>query len=606
MTMRAMTENLSPARAPALPGLGLPLALLALLVPTLLAASQSPSITFYNQALGVFGWGVWMTALAWWTGRGDEPRLKASGPLQGLSVVLWMCAGSALGSVWATGLPLGLGLMAAGLSLSAWLVMWTAWRAAHRIEVAELMDLVCAGLAWAGVAGLVLAVIQVFVPQLADGTFIAESTTPGRAVGNLRQPNHFSTLLFWSVCGVAWLGRRGRWPMAAAQWMVVLFIGVIVWTASRTGMLAMLLLSLWAWRDRGLPRSLRWLLAAAPLVYGAWWLGMSWWSHAGEGHAFAAEARLHDGSDISSSRFKIWADTWSLIRANPWTGVGWGEFNLAWTFTEFPNRPIAFFDHTHNLVLQWMVELGIPLAVLLLALCAWAVWVLWWPGREGTDAVVPAAATMVSMAGLHSLLEYPLWYSYFLLPTAFVWGLGLAARAGVRAEPPVPASARQDESLPTGLLNVALAALLVLGAAWAAIDYQWAVNIYAPRAGAGPLEERIRHGQNRLWFGYQADYADATGPEADEPSKPPQAFRRTLHNLVDARLMIAYARSLAEHGQVDQARYVVQRLQEFHNPMGQAFLAICQKPEQLQKLARRPFQCDPPQGRYTWRQVLPR
>ena len=604
-----MTANPSTSQPLSMSGirlLGFPLALVALLVPTLLAESDPPSITFYNQALGVFGWGLWMTALAWWIGHGDESRMKARGPVQGLSVVLWLCAGSALGSVWSTGLPLGMGLMAAGLALSAWLVMWTAWRAAHRIEVAELMDLVCAGLAWAGVVGVVLAVIQVFVPQLADGMFIAEPTTPGRAVGNLRQPNHFSTLLFWSACGAAWLGRRGRWPMEAAQIMVVLCIGAIVWTASRTGMLAMVLLMLWGWRDKGLPRSLRWLLLAAPLVYGAWWLGMSWWSHAGEGHVFAGESRLHDGSDISSSRFKIWANTLALIQQNPWTGVGWGEFNLAWTFSEFPQRPVAFFDHTHNVLLQWAVELGVPMALLLTALSAWGLWALWWPARENTDAVVPAAATIVSMAGLHSLLEYPLWYSYFLLPTAFVWGLGLAARARVQAEPVVPASARHDESPPTAWLHVALAALLVVGASWAAIDYQWAANIYAPRAGAGPLEERIQHGQKRLWFGYQADYADATGPDEGEPSRPPQAFRRTLHNLVDSRLMIAYARSLAENGRVDHARYVVQRLKEFNNPMGQQFLAVCRKPEVLKNPAGRPFQCDLPTGRYTWRQVLPR
>lgn len=604
-----MTANLSIPQSSTLSGVrqvGFPLALIALLVPTLLAKSDPPSITFYNQVLGVFGWGLWMTALAWWIGRADESKMKASGPLQGLSVVLWLCAGSAIGSVWATGLPLGLGLMAAGLALAAWLVMWTAWRAAHRIEAAELMDLVCAGLAWAGVIGVMLAVIQVFVPQLADGVLIAEPTTPGRAVGNLRQPNHFSTLLFWSACGAVWLGRRGRWPIEATQIMVVLCIGAMVWTASRTGTVAMVLLMLWGGRDKGLPRSLRWLLLGSLVVYGAWWMGMSWWSHAGEGHAFAGEARLHDGSDISSSRFKIWANTLELIRQNPWTGVGWGEFNLAWTFTEFPGRPVAFFDHTHNVLMQWAVELGVPMALLLLALCGWALWALWWPPRRDTDAVVPAAAVIVSMAGLHSLLEYPLWYSYFLLPTAFVWGLGLAARARVEAEPLLPDSARLDESPPTARFHLVLCATLIVGAAWAAIDYQWAANIYSPRAGAGPLEERIQHGQKRLWFGYQADYADATGPDDDEPARPPQAFRRTLHNLVDSRLMIAYARSLAEHGQVDQARYVVQRLKEFRNPMGDSFLAACRKPEVLKDPARRPFQCDPPKGRYTWRQVVPR
>ena len=608
--MTAHPSSAMPGTLATLRHAGFPLALLALVLPTLVAESDPPSITFYNQALAVLGWGLCMGALARWTDVGRAPLARAGGDaaLHALSLVLWLCAGSALGSAWATGLPWGLALMASGLALSAWVVMYTAWRAAHRVDVAELMDLLAAGLAWAGVAGLVLAMIKVFMPQWADGVFIAEPTMPGRAVGNLRQPNHFSTLLFWSACGAAWLGRRGRWSVEVSAIMVFMAIGGVVWTASRTGMLAMALLTLWGWRDRGLPRTVRWVLIGAPLVYFLWWEVMAFWSHLGDGHAFAAETRLHDGSDISSSRFKIWADTLGLIRLHPWTGVGWGEFNLAWSFTEFPQRPIAFFDHTHNVVLQWAVELGLPMAVALTTLTALGVWVLWWPWKDQTDGVVPAVATMVSMAGLHSLLEYPLWYAYFLLPTAFVLGLGLAARAQAVARRPSPPQDEQAAPVARGWrawAHTALGLSLALGALWSAIDYQWAANIYAPRAWAGPLEERIHAGQQRLWFGYQADYADATGPDEGEPSRPPQAFRRTLHNLVDARLMIAYARSLAEHGQVDKARYVVARLKEFRSVAGQQFLAVCNRPEVLKNPASRPFQCDPPKRRYTWRQVLP-
>jgi hypothetical protein len=72
---------------------------------------------------------------------------------------------------------------------------------------------------------------------------------------------------------------------------------------------------------------------------------------------------------------------------------------------------------------------------------------------------------------------------------------------------------------------------------------------------------------------------------------------------VDARLMIAYARSLAEHGDVDKARFVVERLKEFRNPMGDGFLATCkEEPEAGDDL---PFQCTPPQRSYRWRELLP-
>jgi O-antigen ligase len=594
---------------------GLPLALLALLLPTLLVIDHPPSITFYNQATAVLGWGLWMS----WLNRSQPAAADATRSPQGAfmaaSLVFWISAGSALGSTWATGLPLGLALMAAGLSAAAWWVMHTGWQSAHRREPAEVMDLLAHGLAWTGVVSVLLALVQVFVPALAIGDLIAEPTMPGRAVGNLRQPNHFSTLLVWCGCAAIWLGRRKHWPQMAAAALFILCIGGVVWTASRTGMVGMLLLTVWGWRDRRMPRLLRTLLIMAPLIYGAWWEGMAWWAHHNPAHHFAGEARLHDGSDISSSRFKIWANTWSLIAAHPWTGVGWGEFNLAWTFSEFPNRPVAFFDHTHNLLLQWAVELGLPLALVLTGLTAWGFVALlkqWWVTEADTHdrlATVALCATLTGMAGLHSLLEYPLWYAYFLLPMAMAWGIGLAAAARASAvasaETAASAAPAAVQPAPPGQSWLALAPGLMMaaGAVWCAIDYQWAGNIYAPREGAGPLSARIQAGQQRLWFGYQADYANATGPDEDEPSLPPQAFKRTLHNLVDGRLMIAYARSLAEHGRVDEARYVVQRLQEFRTGMGKAFMAECQD---LAPDETPPFQCAPPQKHYTWREVLPR
>jgi len=103
--------------------------------------------------------------------------------------------------------------------------------------------------------------------------------------------------------------------------------------------------------------------------------------------AIGAATRIGEG-DLSSSRFAIWRDTLGLIRAHPWLGVGFGEFNFAWSLTPFPQRPIAFFDHTHNLPLQLAAELGVPLALTVLALLAVALWQAW--RRSQAVAAKPA------------------------------------------------------------------------------------------------------------------------------------------------------------------------------------------------------------------------
>ena len=61
-----------------------------------------------------------------------------------------------------------------------------------------------------------------------------------------------------------------------------------------------------------------------------------------------------------------------------------------------------------------------------------------------------------------------------------------------------------------------------------------------------------------MFFAHQADYAAAT--TAEHPADALAPFRRAPHNLLDARLMIAWAKALHESGDTERARYVAQRL----------------------------------------------
>jgi O-antigen ligase len=596
-------------------GLGWSLAVLALVAPTLIAAHDPPSVTFYNQASAALGWGLWLawigkTAVAPSTDRSSPGRLG----LMAMTAVLLMQACQAMWAGATSPVPLGLCMMGAGLALGALLALHGGWRAGanHASGADALPALYFGGLALAGAIGLLLSLVQVFHPTWADGVFIAIPIMPGRAVANLRQPNHLSTLLVFACAAVAWLGAQGRIQERLAALGLLGFIVAIVLTASRTGMVGMAFLTAWGFLDRQLPRTVRLALMSAPVFYGLTWGGMWLWSHADTSVTFAAEARLHDGSDISSSRFKIWANVLELIRQQPWLGVGYGRFNFAWSMTAFPNRPVAFFDHTHNVLLQWAVEFGVPLALLMTGLCAWAFWLMarpWAIGGNNMPAhpsalahhTVGASAVIVAIAGLHSLLEYPLWYGYFLWPTAFAFGLGLSARTVTSSRPFSDSSSSPMPNVGTlaWLPGIAMAALAV----WCSIDYLAVSNIYAPRPGAGPLEQRIAFGMKMPWWGYQADYALVNGPDDDEPSLPPETFRRTVHNLMDARLMMAYARSLAEHGQIDKARYVAQRLYEFKNSLAKDWKALCDSP--LEPEEPTPFQCEKPQQAYTWRDMAP-
>jgi len=178
-----------------------------------------------------------------------------------------------------------------------------------------------------------------------------------------------------------------------------------------------------------------------------------------------------------------------------------------------------------------------------------------------------AAFVMVVMAATHSLLEYPLWYSYFLLPAAFAFGLCLE-----RTDPRDQALAAADRGTVTRPLVLA-PMLLILATTLALWDYMRVVIIFAPPAEAAPLDKRIADGRRSILFAHHADYAAATVVE--HPSKVMKAFQRAPHFLLDARLMLAWAKALDEAGETDKARYVAARLKEFRNDQAEEFFAVC-------------------------------
>ena len=212
-----------------------------------------------------------------------------------------------------------------------------------------------------------------------------------------------------------------------------------------------------------------------------------------------------------------------------------------------------------------------------------------------------AAFVIVLMVAMHSMLEYPLWYAYFLLPTAFAFGLCLERPGGTTA-----CRSRAVE------VNVTRPFVLAVDAADAgrlarALDYTRVVVIFEPPVGAGPLEERIAAGRKSVLFAHHADYAAAT--VTDHPGEVMTVFVRAPHYLLDSRLMMAWAKALDEIGETDKARYVAARLQGVPQRAGRRVLRAVRRrqvagcglplrrrpPRQPQRATPQlPFQCQAP------------
>ena len=273
----------------------------------------------------------------------------------------------------------------------------------------------------------------------------AESFSPwlyvsalGEASANLRQRNQLATLLAIGVLAVLWWQAHGLKTRHALWMLAVLAIGHAA-TASRTGLLHMLLicglLVLWAYRGRlGTSRlSVRlglWTLAIYLLANGTlpWALSVL----SGQDMVDAVSRMGHD--EGCGSRRVLWANVLELIGQKPWTGWGWDELKYAHYITAYSGGPEQRFcnilGNAHNLPLHVAFALGIPVAVLL---CLLLLWVLArarpWLSEKPTHQL---AWSVLAVIGLHSLLEFPLWYGPFQMAVLLCGVLLLSPSSGIQ------------------------------------------------------------------------------------------------------------------------------------------------------------------------------
>ena len=517
---------------------------------------------------------------------------------------------------WVAGAALG-GLMFSAALQQAWadaLVLFTAaavllFGAAERDP--RWLRALWGALLVAALINVVVAAIQIAWPN-ADLPGIAPSPTPGRAAGNLRQPNLFAELLLQGLVALISLQRsaKGRWVQAMSP-IAACLLGVgLSFSQSRTGWLGLGLLVGWLLLDQRMShvqRRLSWL-AAVGCVLG---MALVWLNSELGGAAPYIVVRETHSNDISSSRFGFWSNTLHLIAQYPLTGVGWGQLAQAWALTPFPGRPVAAYDNAHNLPLHLMVELGVPIALVVVGLLVWALWrsrKAFMHSVAGDNSVAEARCLFAALAllGVHSLLEYPLWYTYFLLPAAFMFGqlLRLGGLAE-RAEPATSSSAEMANdrgSKAVTLLLKTCGVLIVFGSLYAAWDYSRVLQAFKP-FGAGQrksLEQRVAEGRQSVLFGYWVDFGVVTN--IDTYRNHSEEVERAIRHRMNPHMLMIYAKYLHERGEDDKAAYVAARLREFHHPVSEAFLAECDAVVAGQP---KPFQCVAPSRDYSFREILP-
>lgn len=559
----------TPAAAPRWLAGALRLPALALAGPFLLAHAPLPLTALPKDALALLAWGLALAVLGRWPAAGTALQPPARRAVQGLVLGALALMLAAFASVLLTGALFGSALAhAAGLAgaLGAGAL---GLRAGRRLglpgpaaaQAQRLLEAVFVAVLAVALANALVGVLQLHAPALLRELGIPGAPRGQRAIGLVRQANFLGSLSAWGLVALTVLAQRGRLGGPAwAAGALGLLIGLVE-SGSRTGLLATGLLAAWGLFDRRLPGPLRLGLLALPL--GAGLLSLALPAMGGG----AAPAHL------GSPRWPLWKACLALIAEQPGLGVGWGNFNFAWTLTPFPDRPAYAFTHAHNLVLHWAVELGLPLTLALLAALATAAWAVGrgLRGAGGAGRGLRAgAALMLAVIGLHSLTEFPLWYAHWLLPAGFLLGLALSA-PGPGPLQPVPAPRPEAPPGPLSLLGWAL-----LGGTLLALRSMLPVwDLFNPADPGAPLAQRVAAAE-ASWFApeWGARY-HATLDEPGARSLAPYAAGATRWQL-DSRLLLAWSLTLAQHGDLDRARHLAERLRELRSASAARLFAVCE------------------------------
>lgn len=281
-------------------------------------------------------------------------------------------------------------------------------------------------LAWSLLVAAVCSAFIVFCQAFSlweDSAWIARMPDLRRPGGNMGQPNHVATLLVMGMASAAYLQTRAQWS-AATTAFVVLFLGAgLATTESRTGLLSLLVLFVWwLWKQPLVaPHASRWgsvgVTAVLVAMFVAWPILFNAIHIMGDG---AIENRLNSMSD---SRFQIWPQLGEAALQKPWSG--WGINQTAQVHNAVAHRygASAPFTFSHNLVLDMALWVGLPITGLFVVVAAgWA-----WRRARATSDIMPWYGLAIALpVSVHSMLEYPFAYAYFLAPVM----LGLGAAEG--------------------------------------------------------------------------------------------------------------------------------------------------------------------------------
>ncbi|MCU6434550.1 Wzy polymerase domain-containing protein [Undibacterium sp. Jales W-56] len=272
----------------------------------------------------------------------------------------------------------------------------------------------------AGLLSVVMEMMQVMgINAIPFVMFISRDAQPFmRPYANVAQPNQLALLLCFSLASIWWLYHR----QLLSKWASGLLVSVILWglalTQSRIGWLIVPIFGLISlFRVEGDRLIHKQFLLCMVLIYISFVISLPSLSH----FLGFTSGSLEEHVSGRSERMVLMQQAWRMASQHPWFGIGWFGFTAEQVRIGADFSAATYAEHSHNLLLNFAAELGWPATVLIFLFLT-----LWYVKSSLMNKITIAgrfATLFFAAAFIHSLVEFPLWYAYFLIPIGVLMGM---------------------------------------------------------------------------------------------------------------------------------------------------------------------------------------
>lgn len=248
--------------------------------------------------------------------------------------------------------------------------------------------------------------IDIFAP------FIADLPPNSSIISNVAQRNHFSSICFIGICMLLFLQIEKKCSSVLFFiYLAILLFGIALAQSRTVFVQALALIIIGVLLDK---KKAALYIGIGLVVVAAFFMIKP----------INTLLLLSEGRDLSqlgrsSGRAEIWLNMLHAVWQQPWLGYGWlqaASAHLGVAGLVPNNSGISIIEYGHNVVLDLLIWLGLPLALLLLALLG-RLFYLAYSGCKVNNNRTPFLLAALAIL-LHSMLEYSYAYSYFLLPMA--------------------------------------------------------------------------------------------------------------------------------------------------------------------------------------------